>query len=355
MNKRNESSHRPLRGVYPGRRRDPFSLVPVDGHDVVRIPIRVLMPADSPRLGGEDADHVRVLAESEAALPPILVHRETMRVIDGMHRLRAALSKDQETIEVRFFEGNGDEAFLAAVEANTAHGLPLTLAEREAAAARILASHPIRSDSSIAAITGISAKTVGAIRRRSLPNGGLEVTARIGRDGRVRPLNSAEGRRIAGDVISARPNASLREIAKCAGISHATARDVRERMLRGDDPVPPRLRMGHGEQGPAERPDPPRHASRPEQREVGFGRTPVRDPVSLLQHLSRDPSLRYSEAGRELLRWLHSRAAVTNGWEGLPDAVPPHCTYIVAELARGCAQEWSMLAAELEQQLRSTA
>jgi hypothetical protein len=34
--------------------------------------------------------HALLLAESEAALPPIIVHRLTVRVVDGMHRLRAA-------------------------------------------------------------------------------------------------------------------------------------------------------------------------------------------------------------------------------------------------------------------------
>jgi hypothetical protein len=54
------------------------------------VPILRLAPADSPRLLGEDAEHVRMLADAGTDLPPILVHRRTPRVIDGMHRLRAA-------------------------------------------------------------------------------------------------------------------------------------------------------------------------------------------------------------------------------------------------------------------------
>jgi hypothetical protein len=58
------------------------------------------------------------------SLPPLLVDRRSMRVIDGMHRLMAALLKKRETIDVEFFDGSYADAFLLAVEANVAHGLP---------------------------------------------------------------------------------------------------------------------------------------------------------------------------------------------------------------------------------------
>src|SRR2546423_5542310 len=205
------------------------------------LPIRSLLPADSPRLAGEDEEHVRLLAESYAELPPILVHRKTMRVIDGMHRLRAALLRGEESIKVRFYSGSEDAAFVLAVESNIAHGLPLSLADREAAAGRIVKSNPQWSDRAIAGVTGLSAKTVGVIRRGAcadLP----QLHSRIGRDGRVRPLNGADGRRRASEVFARRPDASLREVAGEAGISPGTARDVRERMRRGEDPIPPRQR-----------------------------------------------------------------------------------------------------------------
>jgi hypothetical protein len=63
-----------------------------------------------------------------------------MRVIDGMHRLRAAQLRGDHGVEVKFFDGDADEAFIAAVRANITHGLPLTLADRKAAAQRILAA-----------------------------------------------------------------------------------------------------------------------------------------------------------------------------------------------------------------------
>jgi hypothetical protein len=201
-----------------------------------RIAINSLLGSHSPRLNGEDVQHVNVLASTGTSLPPIIVHRQTMRVIDGMHRLRAAQMLGQRDIAVEFFDGSEDEAFVRAVQANTAHGLPLSLADREAAATRILRLHPDRSDRWIAGITGLAAKTVCAIRRRM----GMEYcnnTARVGQDGRVRPIDSAQGRRIARDMLTAHPEASLRQIARTAGISPGTVRDVRKRLQNGDDPI----------------------------------------------------------------------------------------------------------------------
>ncbi|MFD1048734.1 serine hydrolase, partial [Kibdelosporangium lantanae] len=94
-----------------------------------RVPIDSLLPADSPRLSGESMEHARMLAASEAELPPIVVHRPTRRVIDGMHRLKAAALRGQDDILVRFYEGDDEDAFIVAVETNIAHGLPLSLAD----------------------------------------------------------------------------------------------------------------------------------------------------------------------------------------------------------------------------------
>ncbi|MDW5328858.1 ParB/RepB/Spo0J family partition protein [Plantactinospora sp. KLBMP9567] len=138
--------------------------------------------ADSPRLAGEDPEHVRLLAGIEASLPPILVHLPTMRVVDGVHRLRAAQLRGDERIKAVFFDGDAEAAFVRAVEENNAHGLPLSLPDREAAAARIVASHPHWSDRAIAAATGLAARTVAGIRSR----GGAPAAGGGGPRGRAR-------------------------------------------------------------------------------------------------------------------------------------------------------------------------
>ncbi|WP_204007768.1 ParB/RepB/Spo0J family partition protein [Virgisporangium aurantiacum] len=292
------------------------------------VPVSAVRPGTSPRLGGERPDHVRTLAEAESELPPILVHRATMQVIDGVHRLLAARLRGAQTIRVRFFDGAESMTFPLAVEANVMHGLPLSLAEREAAAERILRTEPDWSDRAVAAVTGLAPNTVAAIRRRWAPT--TSGAARIGRDGRRRPLDATEGRRLAGDFIARHPDASLREIARAAGISTGTARDVRARITRGDDAVRPHRSAPHDGADAAVRVD------------------RLRDPAALLHILRRDPSLRLTEHGRGLLRWLDARASGPAGGEAHLERLPAHCALLMAELARSCAQRWLEFADRLD-------
>lgn len=309
-----------------------------------------LRPADSPRLSGVDEDHVRLLAETDVPLPPILVHRDTMRVIDGMHRLHAARLKGQDEIEAEFFHGTGEEAFVRAVAENVSHGLPLSLAERRAAARRIIASHPPLSDRAVAAFTGLAAKTVAAVRRSSTEDP-PQLNTRIGTDGRLHPVNGSAGRLRAAEIIAARPSASLRQIAQEAGVSVGTAHDVRARIRRGENPLPRQQRT-------------PKRASPSQPRPALAGQpgyTPThlpssaetRDGRTILQSLMKDPSLRHTNTGRELLRWLCIHVITADTWPGLIEAVPPHCAEVVAELARQCARTWGQFAHELHQRTRA--
>ncbi|XVQ07058.1 hypothetical protein ACQP1W_31020 [Spirillospora sp. CA-255316] len=287
--------------------------------------------------------HTRLLAESESELPPILVHRATMQVIDGMHRLRVAQLKGQDTIAARFFDGPVDLVFALAVEANITHGMPLSLQDREVAAARIVREHPEWSDRVIAGTSGLSSKTVGAIRRKAcadIP----QVHARLGRDGRLRPMNSADGRERASAYIARNPEASLREIAREAGISPSTARDVRARLERGEEPVPPgrRPRLVRPADGPGH--GVPVSMTR---RLVHTGRS--RD--SIVVNLSKDPSLRFNDSGRQLLRWLDARAKDQQMWEQLVEPIPTHCSFLLAELAQSFADSWLEVADRLKDRL----
>ncbi|MFC7733878.1 ParB/RepB/Spo0J family partition protein [Actinomadura keratinilytica] len=207
---------------------------------VETVAVDALAMDDSPRCSGVVPEHVAALAETPHPLPPIIVHRATMRVIDGRHRLLAARMRGRPTIDVRFYEGDEAHAFALAVKSNIAHGLPLTAADRKRAAARVIASHPQWSDRLIASVTGLAPATVADIRRRSAAGSAERI--RIGRDGRIRPVDATEGRRRAGELILADPSLSLRQIARAAGISPETARDVRNRLRRGEDPLPSRRR-----------------------------------------------------------------------------------------------------------------
>lgn len=301
---------------------------------------------ETPRLNGVSPEHVHILGKMDAALPPILVERSTMRVIDGMHRLHAAMASGQKTIEVEFFEGCERTVFVQAVKANITHGLPLSLADRRAAAKRIIELYPEWSDRMVAASSGLSDKTVAAIRRCSSTDA-PQLNARVGRDGRARPLNSTVGRWIASELIEERPHASLREIAREAGISVATVRDVRERLRRGDGPIPAMVGGGNAaRRNGSESANGSRAANAPAREADGAGGE--LDGTPLLEGLKNDPSLRYNEVGRAMLRWLDLRTIRTKELEGFAERVPPHAAVIVAKVARRCATVWESLAKELE-------
>ncbi len=312
---------------------------PLDTEPVRIVPISELTTGESPRSGGVDEAHAQVLAESVEDLPPILVHRETMRVIDGAHRLRAAVLAGAEHIKARLFTGDDNGAFILGVRANIAHGLPLSLGDRKAAAARVLSAYPEWSDRAVATATGLSARTVSGLRARSTAEG-AQLVSRVGLDGRSRPVNSTEGRRMASKLLTQKPDASIREIARATGISPGTVKDVRDRMHRGADPVPAPRRSGQ---------------------QTGDGRSqgggPWREPVNqdglrdvsaLSRGVRRDPSLRFTDAGRLVLRWLDANSMGSMELERLVEELPPHTAGVIAELARSYAAHLTEFATRLE-------
>src|SRR5260370_30552033 len=139
-----------------------------------------------------------------------------MRVIYGVPRLRVAQLRRQEMIAAQFFEGEEADAFVLAVRANITHGLPLSLADRKLAASRVIISHPHWSDRMIASVTGISAKTVAELRgwQSKLPD---RDDARIGRDGRIRPIDGTQGRLIGSKLMADDPGLSLRQVGQVGG------------------------------------------------------------------------------------------------------------------------------------------
>jgi ParB-like nuclease domain len=274
------------------------------------VAVDLLVAGDTLRLNGVDKDHVQVLAQL-GQFPPLLVHRGSMRVIDGMHRLSAAKLLGWATIDVRFFEGDTEEAFVEAVRANSAHGLPLTLADRTAAATRIVRAHPEWSDRMIAGLVGLSPKTVGVVRRRlteELP----QSTARIGRDGRVRRMPA---RAVACETVRV-PGGEMAE----DGVPSSAA-------VEPDRPA---------QATPLSAKKPRKERPIPESRQEADAE---RCRTTLLA-LCQDPSLRMTETGRFLLRLLELHLARARQWEQLLANVPPHRADLVADLAGECAKTW---------------
>jgi ParB-like chromosome segregation protein Spo0J len=315
---------------------------PADGDrhldkESTKLEIAALVREGSPRSRGEDPTHIQRLVETEGPLPPILVHRPTMRILDGFHRVAAAIRKGMREIDVVFVDASAEAAFIVAVEANVNHGLPLSLGDRRAAAIRILGTHPGLSDRAIAKSTGLCAKTVAALRSASADF--QQLHERLGRDGRVRPLNASAGRQLAAELLASQPNASLREIAEASGISPGTVRDVRARMRRGDDPVPT-SRGGKYDRLRSRR-------SRPSPGNTTNQTHEAADVKPVLLMLSRDPALRMSARGRDILRWLYLHAV--NGVDSteIAQSVPDHCVEHLVEFASRCSANWAKIADDL--------
>jgi ParB-like chromosome segregation protein Spo0J len=340
---------------------------------VTMVAIDELHKGESPRSGGIDSAHVTRLAELSTPLPPILVDRRTMRIVDGTHRLLAALLRGQSTIAVEFFDGKPEDAFLRAVEANAVHGLPLSAADRRAAAEKIIDSHPHMSDRAIALAVGMGTRSIATIRRST--EAGRQLNARVGRDGRVRPVNGDEGRLRAVEVLTQRPDASLREVARIAGISPATVSDVRKRLAAGEsavlagrkpvsaapppppaDPPEPGSLVGRtmGSADDLLTADAPEYGAdaQPQSRPKPSARIEAVDPTMVLEKLWRDPSIRQKEEGRHLLQLLRQNTLDLSKWTNLLEAVPAHWEAAVAELARQYADMWHGFAQELDERTR---
>jgi ParB/Sulfiredoxin domain len=287
------------------------------------------------RVEGLDSRHVAVLAELAGAWPPIVVRRDDRSVVDGQHRVAAARRLGLATLQVTWFDGSAEDAFVEFVRCNVGHGLPLDLGERRSAAGRILRSHPERSDRSVGSVCGVSTRTVARLRdelARSAPE--LAPVRRVGRDGRVRPVDLVELRARITAELERRPDASLRSIAGVVGSSPETVRNVRRKLRAADG--------------------------------VSVVAEPVVDTeATVLGLLTRRPHQGYRlegdqafatrEGGCEFIEWYDSTAVETADQWAHIGSVPRSRVYEVADEARRRATFWSHFADSLEGQVRRRA
>jgi ParB-like chromosome segregation protein Spo0J len=299
----------------------------------IDVDVKLLKLGMSPRFGGQDIDHAQALAFRLDDCPPILVERSTSTVIDGVHRVLAARMLGRTTIAARYFEGTHEEAFLEAVRSNIAHGKPLTLAEREAAAKKVLGLHSDWSDRLVGDICGLSDKTIGRLRKTTadIP----QLSARVGRDGRQRPTDPQPLRNQIATALREKPDANLEELAASLSTSPSTVRDVRKRLQRGDDPTLPDRRV-------AEEPTRIRTF-----RSNGAGPAP-RKAVDW----STDQAILALPGGRELAEWLQQTRIDSRQWEARVTQIPLGRIPNLIEDAESRALEWTRFAKSLEERFR---
>jgi hypothetical protein len=279
--------------------------------------------------------------ESVESWPPIVVWGDDLVVIDGCHRVEAARRLGRYSVVAIRFLGSPEEAFIEAVQRNVSHGLPLSVGDRRRAAKRVLARNPEWSDRRIASLCGLSDKTVGKLRR-----GGtgaiMAAERRVGRDGKVRPVQSGPVRDRVRQALAKNPGGSLRMIAAVAGSSPETVRAVRASLLTGDH-----------------------HAAERSQSPAVFQHSPVSTMAALSMLAQSDQSDQSERAWRIDEEWLSDRALnacgdggdfarwfastnVTEDWHNFIWTVPLGRIYEVVDEARRRASAWTSFASLLE-------
>jgi ParB-like chromosome segregation protein Spo0J len=309
----------------------------------IDVPVESLVPGFHLRVAGTDAAHVRLLADAAGSvqLPPILVQKSGMRIIDGMHRAEAAKLRGEWAIRAHLVDCSDEKALVLAVKSNTLHGLPLTRTDRISSAKRILSAHPDWADRKVAGIAGLSGKSVTSLRNGSVGGASFD-GKRLGRDGKRRPLVAAAGRLRASEYVHAHPQASVRQIAGETDVSLGTAHDVREKIRRGAD-----LRITEPGQGAAQATpatSPPVMNIRA-QATAGTARRLAWSAV--VGKLVDDPALRYTDGGRAFLRWMTQHAMHPDEWREFADAIPEHWLDQVRQAAATMSEEWGQFADQL--------
>ncbi len=297
----------------------------LDMLDELVVPIAGLSLGHSSRFVPEDIDHARMLAEVSQVLPPIVLNARTMEVIAGWHQVLAARIRGENSIRARLFHGSDEAAYLFAVHSNTTHGKPLGLAERLAAASRILRSRPDLSDRVIAAICGLSLRAVAVRRRTDLTS---RTTSPVGPKSRARPLNPSLARQQATDLILAFPGESNRSIGRRVGLSETTVRDVRRQIARASE-APAAI---HKDRAPSSWDD-----------TSASDNPDLRDNSGPAEETADDTMLFAS--------WLEARRISDASWAGFLEELPLSRYPQIMSDALAIADSWRSLAANLEQRL----
>ncbi|MBV9922423.1 MAG: hypothetical protein JOY78_16455 [Pseudonocardia sp.] len=291
----------------------------------VLIDVEELVLDGSPR-SQLDEIYARALARARKPLPTIVAHAPTRRVVDGRHRVRAAMLRGERQIMARLCFADAGEIFALAVAINAEQGHPIPTDDRKRYATALLADHPEWSTRRIAVASALAPGTVGRLRGAASPT-----EVRVSRNGRRRAVDTGHGRRIASDVLAAEPGISLREAARKAGVSPSTVRDVRNRMCQTGE----------------------RTAHRPPTNGRGSGRPASSQAVGylLVAKLCTDPALRFTMTGRRLLAGLLAAGAIEDSdLAELARSLPTHCVTLIAAAAGDCARTWQEFADTVRRQ-----
>jgi ParB-like chromosome segregation protein Spo0J len=292
--------------------------------EAVSVPLEMLHPGQSLRLGDFKSTHIDQVARLEGSWPPILIGRADNSIIDGHYRYLAARRLGHAAIKCTYFEGDAESAFFEAVRRNLVHGLALSLRERERAGTRVLQLHPDWSNRKVAEVCGLSHMTIGRLRSESCPTGrnGRLDGKRRGRDDKARPIDSVNVRNQIAGALSASPEASLRQIAWQVGSSPETVRSVRKELSEKSTGNATDL-----------------------VRELELVKEPARD-ITLT-----DSALRATDEAKSFSEWFGNNGCAD--WSDHVLSVPLSRVYEVADEARHRADQWMEFAHAVEGRAKS--
>lgn len=291
----------------------------------VRDPVAVLLdverlrPGIQLRAGKLNREHLDSIALSEENWPPIIIRRDDNTIVDGHYRYLAARQLGRSHVRCVYFDGEVESAFMEALRQNRDHGLPLSFKDREAAARQVLRFHPDWSDRRVGATCGLAPGTVGRLRGTiaTVTDQGGQLNARVGRDGRRRPVDAKASRIRIARVLRDQPNSSLRNIARITGTSPATVRAVK------------------AEQS---------HLAVEDRPQVVPVIRPVRSWVA-------DAALLSAEEGETFVGWFE-RTTIKEEWRSFLAGIPLSRVYEVADEARRRAAAWTEFASRIEERVR---
>lgn len=149
------------------------------------------------RSDGVDVDHAEHMVTNVSKLPYIEVVTLSggrFGILRGYHRYEAHRLAGRKSMKVIVKDLPPEDWHHYAVIDNVAHGLPLTTEDRKRAVTELLNDPKKRrwSDRRIARDVGLSAPTVGALRRKLAETSGEEEPERILEDGRTYPARREE-------------------------------------------------------------------------------------------------------------------------------------------------------------------
>lgn len=161
-------------------------------------------------------------------------------------------------LPVTWTSSSGAELLEQAIIANARHGVPLSMAQRKAGAARLLEAAPGWSNGHIATASGVSESVVRRLPRPGpsptnvdspLPRPGPSPTEhRLGADGKLYPVGH-DAQDAARAALAAHPESSDREIARTAKLSATTVGRLRRQMAAGEPGRTPDVVKGAPRQG----------------------------------------------------------------------------------------------------------